>query len=146
MHDNRAGRDMDALFDEAISRLSQLDTVRDTFIVRADRLPADLPVVGLCNEIREAAYSAVELCRLHAQSAAFPSARTVFEATLQLIVLATEGDYIGVGTRAWLYHRRKEKRIAQFARGTQAADQWYARRSANFSRSGSTFRFQRPPE
>jgi len=23
-------------------------------------------------------------------------------------------------------HRRKEKRIAQFARGTQAADEWYA--------------------
>jgi len=117
---------MDPLFDEAISRLSQLDNVRDTFIVRADRLPADLAVLGLCNEIREAAYSAVELCRLHAQSAAFPSARTVFEATQQLIVLATEGDYIGVGTRAWLYHHRKEKRIAQFARGTQAADQWYA--------------------
>lgn len=117
---------MDSRFDEANSRLGQLDTVRDRFIVRAERLPADLAVLWLCNEIREAAYSAVELRRLHAQSAAFPSARTVFEATQQLIVLATEDDYVGIGTRAWLYHRRKEKRIAQFARGTQAADEWYA--------------------
>jgi hypothetical protein len=97
---------MDPLFDEAISGLWQLDAACDTFVVRADRLPADLAVVGLCNEIREAACSAVELCRLHGQSPAFPSARSVFEATQQLIVLAIDVDYLGVGTRAWLYHPR----------------------------------------
>jgi hypothetical protein len=59
---------MAPLFDEAISRLTQLDTVRNTFVVRADRLPADLAVVGLCYEIREAAHSAVELCRFYVPS------------------------------------------------------------------------------
>jgi hypothetical protein len=42
-----------------------------------------------------------------------------------MIVLATEDDYIGSGARAWLFHLRKEKRIAQFARGTEAGQDWY---------------------
>ena len=56
---------------------------------------------------------------------AFSLARTAFEAAQQMIVLATEDDYLGVGTRAWLYHRRKERRIAQFAKGVDVAHDWY---------------------
>lgn len=102
-------------FDEAIAKLNHLSSVREQFLIRAELLPADLALVGLYNELREAAFLAVELCRLHAQSGAFPLARTVFEATQQIIVLATEEEYIGVGTRAWLYHLRKEKRVAHYA-------------------------------
>src|SRR5256885_1689695 len=94
----------DSHFDEALAKLNHLDSVRERLLLRAELLPADLALVGLYNEIREAAFLAVELCRLHAQSAAFPLARRVFEATQQIIVLATEEDYLGVGTRAWLYH------------------------------------------
>jgi len=116
---------MESLFDETIGLLSQLNAVRDQFEIRAELLPADLALVGLYSTLQDAAYSAVELCRLHAQSAAFPMARTTFEATQQIIALATEDDYLGVGTRAWLFHVRKERRIAQFARGDQAANNWY---------------------
>jgi hypothetical protein len=116
---------VDSHFDEALAKLNHLDSVRERFLMRAELLPADLAFVGLYNELREAAFLAVELCRLHAQSAAFPLARRVFEATQQIIVLATEEDYLGVGTRAWLYHLRKEKRVAHFARGALAAQDWF---------------------
>lgn len=121
------GEGMDSLFDEAIVNLNHLSSVRERFLIRAELLPADLAVVGLYNEVREAAYLVVELCRLHAQSAAFPLARTIFEATQQIIVLATEDYYLNMGTRAWLYHLRKAKRVAHFARGPDAADDWFRR-------------------
>ena len=116
---------MDSQFDEAIAKINLLGPIREQFQIRAELLPADLAIVGLYTELRESAFLAVELCRLHAQSAAFPLARTVFEATQQLIVLATEDDYLSVGTRAWLYDLRKRKRVAQFARGAEAADDWF---------------------
>jgi hypothetical protein len=116
---------MDCPFDEAIAKLNHLSAVRDKVLIRAELLPADLALVGLYNELREAAFQAMELCHLHAQSAAFPLARTVFEATQQIIVLATEDDYVGVGTRAWLYYLRKERRVVYFARGDQAAQDWF---------------------
>jgi hypothetical protein len=121
-------------FDEAIAKLNHLSSVRERFLMRAELLPADLALVGLYNELRDAAYLAVELCHLHAQSAAFPLARTVFEATQQIIVLATEDDYLSVGTRAWLYHLRKEKRVAHFARGAEAADDWFQQREREIQR------------
>ena len=116
---------MDSLFDEAIAKLNHLSSVRERFLIRAELLPADLALVGLCNELRDAAFLAVELCHLHAQSAAFPLARTVFEATQQIIVLATEDDYLSVGTRAWLYDLRKKKRVVNLAGGADAADDWF---------------------
>jgi hypothetical protein len=116
---------MDSSFDEAIAKLNHLSSVREKVLIRAELLPADLALVGLYNELRDAAFLTVELCHLHAQSAAFPMARTVFEATQQLIVLATEDDYLSVGTRAWLYHLRKEKRVAESARGAEAAHDWF---------------------
>jgi hypothetical protein len=130
---------VDSRFDEVLAKLSHLDSVREQFLMRAELLPADLALVGLYNELREAAFLAVELCRLHAQSAAFPLARTVFEATQQIIVLATEEDYIGVGTRAWLYHLRKEKRVAHFARGADAAQDWFEQAVREIQRIWATY-------
>ena len=112
-------------FEEATEKLNHLSSIRERFLIRAELLPADLALVGLYNELRDAAFLAFELCHLHAQPAAFPLARTVFEATQQIIVLATEDNYLGVGTRAWLYHLRKERRIAQLARGAEAAHDWF---------------------
>ena len=116
---------METEFDAAIAQLSHLNTIRERFLIRAELLPADLALVGLCNELREAAYLAVELCRLHAQPAAFPLARTVFEATQRVIVLATEEDYLSVGVRAWLYDLRKQRKVAAFARGQDTAQKWF---------------------
>lgn len=118
---------MDCLFDEAIAKLNHLSSVRERFLIQAELLPADLAIEGLYNQLRDAAFLAVELCRLHAQSAAFPLARTVFEATQQIIVLATEDDYLSVGTRAWLYDLRKKKRVVYFAKNADAADDWFQR-------------------
>ncbi len=123
--------------DEALPKINHLDSVRERFLIRAELLPADLAFVGLYNELREAAFLAVELCRLHAQSAAFPLARRVFEATQQIIVLATEEDYLGVGARAWLYHLRKERRVAHFAGARWPRRTGLSRRCARFSASGS---------
>jgi len=60
---------MDSLFDEVAARLQQLEDVRGQFTIRAEQLAADLALVGLHNELRDATYSAAELCRLRAQSA-----------------------------------------------------------------------------
>jgi hypothetical protein len=116
---------MGSLFDEVAAKLTKLGAVRDRFVMRAELLPADLALAGLLNEIRDAAFLATELCHLHAQLAAFPLARKVFEATQQLMVLATEDDYLSVGTRAWLFHRRKEKLVAEHSAGTDEANEWF---------------------
>jgi len=129
----------DSHFDEALAKLNHLDSVRERFLMRAELLPADLAFVGLYNELREAAFLAVELCRLHAQSAAFPLARRVFEATQQIIVLGTEEDYLGVGTRAWLYHLRKARRVAHFARGAVAAQDWFEQAVSEIQRIWITY-------
>jgi hypothetical protein len=53
---------VDSHFDEALAKLNHLDFVRERLLLRAELLPADLALVGLYNEIREAAFLAVELC------------------------------------------------------------------------------------
>jgi hypothetical protein len=118
---------MDSLFEEVISKLNHLSSIRERFVIRAELLPADLAVDGQYNDIREAAFLAVQLCRLHSHSAAFPLARTVFEGAQRLIILTTEEDYLSLGTRAWLYDLRKQKRIVYLAQGHDAANGWFQR-------------------
>ena len=106
-------------------KLDQLKALRQGFVIRAERLAADVAMVGLIDDLLDAAHSAVELSRSGALSSAFPQTRTVFEAAQRVIAVATDDDYLRVGTRAWLYYHRKDKRIVHFARGPEAAKEWF---------------------
>jgi uncharacterized membrane protein len=112
---------MDSLPDDVTKSLEHLNAVRERFTIRAQLLPADLALVGLYNDLRDAASLVIVLCQIDAPVAAFPLARIVFEATQRIIALATEDDYVRVGTRAWLYYRRKDMRMVGFARGAETA-------------------------
>jgi hypothetical protein len=119
---------MDSLLDRVTTQLERLSELRVRFAIRIESLPADLTLLGLLDELREAAFSAIQLCHLLEQQAAFPLARLAFEAAQRIIVLATEDDYARVGARAWLYYLRKDMKIVQFARDAEASREWYGRR------------------
>ena len=50
---------MDSPFDEATAKLNHLSSVREKVLIRAELLPADLALVGLYNELRDAAFLTV---------------------------------------------------------------------------------------
>jgi hypothetical protein len=84
---------MDSLSDLVTSKLERLSALRERFVIRVESLPADLALVGLLDELREAAFSTIQFCHLRKQHAAFPLARMAFEAAQRVIVLATDDDY-----------------------------------------------------
>jgi hypothetical protein len=115
---------MNELSDEVASRLRRLDALRKQFVIRAASLPADFALVGLYNDVYDSASLAADLCEPDIHAAAFPLARTVFEAAQRLIALATDEDYLRTGVRAWLYYLRKDARVAHYAHGAEAARRW----------------------
>ena len=119
---------MDSVLDQVTAQLERLGEYRERFVIRIASLPADLAFLGLLDELREAAFSAIQLCHLHEQQAAFPLVRLAFEAAQRVIVLATDDDYARVGVDAWLYYLRKDTKIVQFARDAQESHEWYSRR------------------
>lgn len=116
---------MNSDFDAVALKLEHLNYMREAFVMRAALLPADLALLGLLDDTLDAASTVVQLCRDNRPITAFPLARRAFEATQRVIVLATEEDYVRVGTRAWLYCVRKDMRIVKFARGVDEAQEWY---------------------
>lgn len=130
------GSTLNSLTDSVNSRLEQLKARKERFVVRAELLPADLALIGLLQDLLDAASGAFQLCQpgTPAAAAAFPLTRTVFEAAQRLIALATSDDYVRVGTRAWLYYQRKDMRFAKLARDPDAAREWFDAATRQFVR------------
>ncbi len=91
-------------------RLSELATLRERFEIRADLLPADLALAGLLDDLLDASTAAMEFVG-RSTRAAYPLVRTAFEAAQRIVALATDDDYLRVGTRAWLYYQHKDASV-----------------------------------
>ena len=103
-------------------RLSEIADLRNRLEIRADLLPADLALTGLLDDLIEVSTAAIELAE-QSTRAVYPLVRTAFESAQRIVALATDDDYLRVGTRAWLYYQRKD---AAVRRKTEAgeADRW----------------------
>ena len=109
-----------------IGRLEQLTALSQRLLIRADHLPADLTLLGLVEDLLEAASAVLALSESAASIVTYPLTRTAFEAAQRIIVLATDDDYLRTGARAWLYHHRKDMRILRIDEGREAAEAWFA--------------------
>ena len=83
-------------------RLSEIADLRKRLEIRADLLPADLALTGLLDDLIEVSTAAIELAE-QSTRAVYPLVRTAFESAQRIVALATDDDYLRVGTRAWLY-------------------------------------------
>jgi hypothetical protein len=103
-------------------KFDDLKTLRDQFEIRADLLPADLALVGLLDDLLDASTATIEFVD-RSTRVVYPLVRTAFEAAQRIVALATDEDYLRIGTRAWLYYQQKD---ASVRRKTEAekADQW----------------------
>jgi hypothetical protein len=91
-----------------------IDTLRrlcDEHGVRAETLVPDLALTGLVLDILDAALTGLDLLNSDRPYRAYSMVRIAFEATQRLLVLATSRNYVALGTRAWLYYRRKDTRL-----------------------------------
>lgn len=104
------------------TELSKLADLREQFDIRADSLPADLALAGLLENLLEAAAAAIQVLENSTQ-AVYPLARTAFEAAQRIVALATDDDYLRVGTRAWLYYQHKDAFVRRKTE-PEKADQW----------------------
>lgn len=104
------------------TRLFELTTLREGFEIRADLLPADLALLGLLDDLLDASTVAIQFADKSIRTV-YPLVRTAFEASQRIVALATDDDYLRLGTRAWLYYQHKD---ASVRRKTEAekADQW----------------------
>lgn len=88
----------------------QLKGQRDAFTISVESLPADLALVGLVDDVLDAAAIALDVVDQQVR-AAYPLVRTAFEAAQRIVALGTDDDYLSTGTRAWLYYQRKDSNI-----------------------------------
>lgn len=110
--------------DGASTALARVIALRSRLVIRADSLPADLALAGLLDDLLGAATTAIALLANQSTAVAYPLTRIAFEAAQRAIVLATDGDYLRVGTRAWLYYHRKDASVMRRT-DPAAAARWY---------------------
>src|SRR5262249_44005538 len=103
-------------------RLSELAGLRKRFEIRADLLPADLALAGLIDDLLDASTAAIELAE-RSTRAVYPLVRTAFEAAQRIVAVATDDDYLRVGTRAWLYYQHKDASVRR-RKNAEKADRW----------------------
>lgn len=89
-------------------QLKQLQSLRAEHGLRAATLVPDLAFIGLLDDTVDAAEAALDLLRTSRPYRAYSMARIAFEAAQRLLILATADDYVGLGTRAWLYYQAKD--------------------------------------
>lgn len=104
------------------TQLSKLKTLRGWFEIRADSLPADLALTGLLEDLLDASSAAIEIAE-QSTRAVFPLVRAAFEAAQRIVALATDDDYLRVGTRAWLYYQQKDASVLRKTE-PEKADRW----------------------
>src|SRR5262245_50743735 len=75
---------------------------------RAKTLLPDLALIGLTDDLTDAADTALELVESTRPYRAYMMARVAFEAAQRLLVLGTAADYVTLGTRAWVYYQEKD--------------------------------------
>ncbi len=93
--------------------IEALRRLHDEHGVRAETLLPDLVVAGLALDILDATLSALELLDSERPYRAYAMARIAFEATQRLLVLSTSPNYVELGTRAWLYYKRKDSPLTK---------------------------------
>ena len=94
--------------EELAKTARQLRALRKEYGVRAVTLVPDLAFVALINDTLDATDTALELLNSPRPYRGYAMARVAVEATQRLLVIATADDYVTLGTRAWLYYRRKD--------------------------------------
>jgi len=77
----------------------------------------------LADDLLGAATTALAVLGIQSPTVAYPLTRIAFEAAQRVIVLATDGDYLRVGTRAWLYYHRKDASVMRRT-DPEAAARW----------------------
>lgn len=92
-------------------QLKQLQSLHAEHGLRAAALVPDLAFIGLLDDVVDAAEAAIDLLRTSRPYRAYSMARVAFEAAQRLLVLATADDYVGLGTRAWLYYQAKDEAL-----------------------------------
>jgi hypothetical protein len=75
---------------------------------RAWTLVPDLALIGLTDDLTDAAETALDLLASTRPYRAYMMARVAFEATQRLLILATAPDYLTLGVRAWVYYQEKD--------------------------------------
>ena len=105
-----------------LSGLSELVAFRERFEIRADLLPADLALAGLIDDLLNTSTAAIEFAERSTRTV-YPLVRTAFEAAQRIVALATDDDYLRVGTRAWLYYQHKDASVRRKTEG-EKADRW----------------------
>jgi len=108
------------------TQFSKLATLRERFEIRADLLPADLALAGLLDDLLDASSAAMELVQ-RSTRVVYPLVRTAFETAQRVVALATDDDYLGAGTRAWLYYQYKDAAVRRRTESDEA-DRWHSRR------------------
>jgi hypothetical protein len=108
--------------DDYRTRLSELTSLREKFQIRADLLPADLALVGLVDDLLDASTAAIEFSGSSTR-VVYPLVRTAFEAAQRIVALATDDDYVRVGTRAWLYYQYKDAAVRRKT-APEKAERW----------------------
>src|SRR5262245_36074927 len=108
--------------DDHKSRLLELAALRERFEIRAELLPADLALAGLLDDLLDASSAAIEFVE-RSTRAVYPLVRTAFEAAQRIVALATDDDYLRVGTRAWLYYQHKDAAVGRKSE-TDTAEGW----------------------
>ena len=53
----------------------------------------------------------------------YPLVRTAFESAQRIVALATDDDYLRVGTRAWLYYQHKDAAVSRKT-DVEKAERW----------------------
>ena len=75
---------------------------------RAWTLAPDLALVGLTDDLTDAAETALDLLASARPYRAYMMARVAFEAAQRLLILATTPNYLQLGVRAWVYYQEKD--------------------------------------
>ena len=104
------------------TQFSELAALRERSEIRADFLPADLALRGLLDDLLDASSAVIESGE-RSTRAVYPLVRTAFEAAQRIVALATDDDYLSVGTRAWLYYQHKDASVRRKTE-PEKADGW----------------------
>jgi hypothetical protein len=97
--------------DKIAESLDKLRRLREKHGFRAETLIPDLALIGLADDVIDAAEEALNLVTGPRPHRAWAMVRIAFEAAQRLIVLATDDHYIELGTRAWLYYVGKDEAL-----------------------------------
>ena len=89
-------------------KLERLRSLRVEHGIRAETLIPDLAFIGLVDDVLDATETAMELLDSSRPYRAYAMVRVAFEACQRVLVIATADDYVGTGTRAWIYYAAKD--------------------------------------